>query len=165
MQIHSYNNKHLQNQGADEDNSPNGGGEPKPSTSRADVEFTQSAYRGRGADRGNPYRGRGRGAERGNPGRGRAPSRGFRGARGYSRVSKTHTRYFSEKIHLDKVSINCKPIQGFSYIRPLADGSTTKEAYVHSQLIKHQRWSSALAIDRQMSAEFEDQLKVFWSCK
>ena len=53
-----------------------------------------------------------------------------------------------------------KIIQGFHYIKPLAEEASPKEAYVHSQLIKHQRWSAALAMDRQMSAEFGEHLKV-----
>ena len=50
-------------------------------------------------------------------------------------------------------------IQG-GYFKPPAEDASTKEWYVHSVLVSHQRWARALETDKRMSQQFEASLKV-----
>ena len=50
--------------------------------------------------------------------------------------------------------------QGFGFIKPLSEDASTKEVYVHEQLLKHKRWQTAVEIDWKLSKEHESQLKV-----
>ena len=50
--------------------------------------------------------------------------------------------------------------QRFGFIKPLSEDASSKEIYVHEQLLKHKRWQTAMEIDRELSKEHASQLKV-----
>ena len=50
--------------------------------------------------------------------------------------------------------------QRFGFIKPLSEDASSKEIYVHEQLLKHKRWQTAMEIDRELTKEHASQLKV-----
>ena len=141
----------------------NGGGEGSSDAAedlitrpRKDDAARNSATRG-GFTRG----GAGRNFYRGDARRG-----DFSRGRGMHRVSKFKSL---KNVMLKQItSIKCLAresmstlFQGSSYIKPLPANASAKEKFCHAQLLKHKRWASAMEVDRRMTEEFEEMLKVY----